>query len=141
MKICAVIMAGLASAALAGAAPASGAAEDHNSRTYAVPFDHVWIDVTRVAYGMPQWIIVGASEESGVVTARKSRAGMSLPKPRVRVTVERTGPSDTRVTLTRLAGGPLDFLSWWAAGGELRQFFRELDGLLSVTDVPAPSAS
>ena len=140
MRARAVVLSGLASATLVLAAPQAGAAEDHNSRTYAVPSDQAWIAVTRVAHGMPQWIIVGASEEGGVVTVRKAQRGASLPKPGLRVTVERTGPTATRVTLTRLASRPLDFLGWWADGGELRQFFRELDELLLATDASAPGA-
>ena len=134
MRARAIVLSGLASSTLMLAAPQARAAEDHASRAYAVPFDRAWIAVTQVAHGMPPWIVVAASEESGVVTVRKARHGMGLPKPGLRVTVERTGPEATRVTLTHLAGGPLDFLGWWADGGELGQFFRELDELLSATD-------
>ena len=132
------VVCGLLAAAMV--APAAGAAEDPNSRTYHVSSDQVWVAVTRVAYGMPQWIVTAASEESGLMTVRKTQHGMILPKPGVRVVVQRTGLAATRVTLTRLFGGPLDFLSWWADGGEFRQFFKDLDELLPPTELSATSA-
>ena len=120
----------LASVALTQAASAESAAR----RTYAVPYDQAWVAVTRAAHGMPQWIIVAASEESGLVTARKSSHAINLPKPKVRIVVERTSPTTTSVAMQRVAGEPLEFLTWWADGGEFRQFFKELDELLPTSD-------
>ena len=129
--------AGIALAFVVGVGVAAAAsAEDPAHRTYAVPYTQAWVAVTRIAYGMPQWIVTAASEESGFVTVRKARGGLSLPKPGLLVHVEPAGPSGTRVTLTRAAGGPLEFLNWWAAGGEFYQFFKDLDELLPLQPQP-----
>ena len=124
--------------------PAAGRAattEGTNHRTYGVSHDWAWNAVTRIAYGMPGWFVLSASEESGFVTVKKSHEGMSLPRPNVMIHVEPAGPEKTMVTLKRVISGPLDVLSWGADRGEFTQFFRELDALLSPTPQATPAVT
>lgn len=131
---------GVGAGLLASVLMAQPAAAEPNHRTYAVPYAQAWTAVTRVAHAISGWYVVSASEESGFVTVRKGLAAFGLPKPRLLIKVEPAGPLTTRVTLTRSARGPFEFLHWWADGWEFRQFFKDLDELLPTQPEPSPDS-